>query len=413
MNAEPEDGAPAGHDLRLTQQNAEELYEQAPCGYCSCLPDGTLVKLNQTLLDWLGYTREELVARQGLQQLLTMGGALHFELHGMPLLLLQGYVRELSYELRRKNGTTQAVLLNATLLRDTDGSPLVARLTMFDITARRQYELELLQAKQLADSQREQLAQANAALLENNKLLTRTNADLDTFIYTASHDLRAPITNIDGLLTLLHRQLPPEVRQATAIAHILGLMKTSVDRFMGTIHQLTDIIRLQKSQAPHAETIDLAALLDDICLDLTPQLRAAAVQLTVEVSQCPEVAFAPKHLRSILYNLVSNSIKYRHPDRPPAVVVRCRRHGTTTILEVEDNGLGMSAAQQGKLFGLFQRLHYHVQGSGVGLYMVKRIVENAGGTITVQSQPNVGATFTVALPAQAVSSEEPALQPLE
>jgi sigma-B regulation protein RsbU (phosphoserine phosphatase) len=384
-------------DLRLTQESAEDLYEQAPCGYCSCLPDGTLVKVNQTLLTWLGYARQELVANRSLQQLLTLGGALHFEMHGMPLLLLQGYVRELSYQLRRKDGSTQPVLLTANLVRIGNGSPLVVRVMFFDITDRQQYELELLRAKQLADDQRAQLAQANAALTENNQLLTRTNADLDTFIYTASHDLRAPITNIEGLLALLGNELPAEVQQVPEVAHILALMKTSVDRFTTTIHQLTDLTQLQQSQAAPAEAVDLAALLDAICLDLAPQLPAAA-QLTRAVDQCPHLFFAPKHLRSILYNLLSNGIKYCYPGRPPVVQVRCSRVGGQVLLEVQDNGLGLNAAQQGQLFGLFQRLHNHVEGSGIGLYMVKRIVENAGGTITVQSQPDVGSTFTVTLP---------------
>jgi sigma-B regulation protein RsbU (phosphoserine phosphatase) len=388
-------------DRRLTQESAEDIYEHAPCGYCSCLPDGTLVKLNQTLLTWLGYAREELVAHRSLHHLLTRGGALHFEMHGMPLLLLQGYVRELSYQLRHKDGTTQPVLLTATLVRDTDSSPLVVRVMLFDITDRRQYELELLRAKQLADEQRAQLAQANAALLENNELLRRTNADLDTFIYTASHDLREPISNIEGLLTLLGSELPDEVLQAPEVAHILTLMRASVDRFTTTIHQLTDIIQLQQSQASPPETVDLAALLNAISLDLAPQLPAAA-QLTVEVDQCPRLWFAPKHLRSILYNLLSNGIKYCHPDRPTLVQVRCHQAGAMVLLEVQDNGLGLSESQQTQLFGLFRRLHNHVEGSGLGLYSVKRIVENAGGAITVQSQPGVGSTFTVALPAARV-----------
>jgi sigma-B regulation protein RsbU (phosphoserine phosphatase) len=389
-------------DLRLTQESAEDLYEQAPCGYCSCLPDGTLVKLNQTLLTWLGYAREELVAHRSLPQLLTKGGALHFELHGLPQLLLQGYVRELSYQLRRKDGTTLPVLLTATLVRNTDGSPLVVRVTLFDITDRRQYEQELLRAKQQADDQRAQLAQANAALTRNNELLTRTNANLDTFIYTASHDLREPITNIEGLLTLLRPQLPAEVLQAPAVAHVLTLMKTSVERFKATIHQLTDITRLQQSQASSVETVDLAALLDDICLDLAPQLTAAAAQLTVDVDRCPRLLFARKHLRSILYNLLSNGVKYCHPTRPPEVHVRCYLAGAQVMLEVQDNGLGLNEAQQAKLFGLFQRLHDHVEGTGIGLYTIKRIVENAGGIITVQSQPDVGSTFTVTLPAEGI-----------
>jgi sigma-B regulation protein RsbU (phosphoserine phosphatase) len=385
-------------DLRLTQESEETLYELAPCGYCSCLPDGTLVKLNQTLLGWVGYAREEVVAGHCLQHLLTIGGALHFETYGIPLLLLQGHVRELSYELRHKDGSTQPVLLNATLVYDTHGSPLVARVTLFDITDRRRYEQELLRAKKLADSQREQLAQANAALLEKNKLLTRINADLDTFIYTASHDLRSPITNIEGLLNLLRRHLPTNALQTQAVAHVLALVKASVERFKATIHQLTDITRLQQSQVPPPETVDIAALVNDIRLDLAPQLAAADAQLIVEVGQCPHVCFARGHLRSIIYNLLSNGVKYCHPDRRPIVRVRCYQADATTILEVQDNGLGLSSTEQAHLFSRFQRLHNHVEGIGIGLYTIRRIVENAGGTITVQSEPGVGSTFIVALP---------------
>ena len=145
-------------DLRLTEENLEDLYEHAPCGYCSCLPDGTLVKLNQTLLGWLGYARESWWRRRALQQLLTMGGRLHYETHGVPLLLLQGQVRELSYALRRRDGSTLPVLLNAALVRDAGRQPLVVRVTLFDITERRKYEQELLR-EGLAEEQREQLAQ--------------------------------------------------------------------------------------------------------------------------------------------------------------------------------------------------------------------------------------------------------------
>ena len=84
----------------------------------------------------------------------------------------------------------------------------------------------------------------------------------------------------------------------------------------------------------------------------------------------------------------------------PVVQLRCYRRGTAVVLEVQDNGLGLDAFQQGKLFQMFVRLHDHVPGSGIGLYMVKKIVENAGGTIAVHSQPGVGSTFAVTLPEQ-------------
>lgn len=100
-------------DLRLTEESPEDLYELAPCGYCSCLPDGTLVKVNQTLLVWLGYQRHELLARRQMQQLFTVGGRIHFETHCLPLMLLAGEVREVSYQLRSRDGNIRPVLLFA------------------------------------------------------------------------------------------------------------------------------------------------------------------------------------------------------------------------------------------------------------------------------------------------------------
>jgi PAS domain S-box-containing protein len=245
---------------------------------------------------------------------------------------------------------------------------------------------------------RQQLAQANAELRTINAHLTRTNTDLDNFIYTASHDLKAPITNIESLLLLLRKQLPAEARQAGLVPRVLEMMQGAIERFQLTIGQLTDLSRLQQAYAEPAELINLTAVVEAVRLDLAPDLEATGAQLTVDLTACATISFAPRHLRSVVYNLLSNAVKYHQPGRPPHVLLRCYSAKGTTMLEVQDNGLGLSEQQQAKLFGLFQRLHAHVPGSGVGLYMVKRIVENAGGTITVQSQLGVGTTFLVALP---------------
>ena len=241
----------------------------------------------------------------------------------------------------------------------------------------------------------EELAARNQELSTTNAQLIRTNSDLDNFIYTASHDLKAPITNIEGLLSALRQHLPAEAYAAGLVPRLLDLMQGAVGRFQGTIAQLTDITKLQVAHAQSAEAVDLALLVEAVRLDLVPVLAAAGAHLTVDVGTCPIVSFAPQNLRSIVYNLISNAVKYRAPDRVPLVQLRCHRAGAGVVLTVQDNGLGLDAAQQTKLFGLFQRLHTHVDGSGIGLYMVKKIVTNAGGTITVESQPGVGSTFTV------------------
>jgi signal transduction histidine kinase len=250
---------------------------------------------------------------------------------------------------------------------------------------------------------RQVLQEANQALTESNRQLTRTNTDLDTFIYTASHDLRTPITNLEGLLYALREELPADLLQANDVLPLLDRMQGSVDRFKLTIAQLTDLTKLQRADQQPAESVDLATLVADIRLDLAQQLTTTEAQLTVDVASCPQVSFGPQNLRSIVYNLLSNAVKYRHPDRTPVVQLRCRRaEKGPVVLEVQDNGLGLTEAQQSKLFGLFRRLHDHVEGSGVGLYMVKRVVENAGGTIAVQSTPGVGTTFILTLPVPAV-----------
>ena len=245
---------------------------------------------------------------------------------------------------------------------------------------------------------RQQALALAAELSAANRQLTRVNADLDAFTYTASHDLRTPIANIERLLHALLEQLPAAVRHDADVGPLLYHMQGAIERFQRTLTQLTDVIREQAAQAQPPEPVELAALVESVRLDLAPLLATVQAQLLVDVAGCATLLFAPRNLRSIVYNLLSNAVKYRDPARPPVVRLRCRPAVAATVLEVADNGLGLDEGQQARLFGLFERPHGHVAGSGVGLYTVRKIVENAGGTITVQSRPGVGSTFTVTLP---------------
>ena len=235
------------------------------------------------------------------------------------------------------------------------------------------------------------------ALAAANQQLTRTNVDLDNFIYTASHDLKAPITNIEGLLDTLRHELP-DPAPTGEVEYVLGLMQDSVERFKRTIDHLTDVSKLQKEHDPPTVQVLLAPVLEDVRQDLVPLLLQTDGHLHLRVQECPPLRFSEKNLRSVLYNLLSNALKYRHPDRRPEVHVRCRPEGAFIVLEVQDNGLGLDLARETQLFAMFQRLHTHVEGSGLGLYMVKRIMENAGGKITVHSQVGEGTTFAVYFP---------------
>ncbi|TDN37371.1 PAS domain S-box protein [Hymenobacter sp. UV11] len=229
--------------------------------------------------------------------------------------------------------------------------------------------------------------------------LERVNQDLDNFIYTASHDLKTPISNIEGLLTMLRKELQQAPAPASA-SLVLDMMQQSVNRFRRTIGHMTDIVKLEKYYELPIVSIDLAALIEEVSDDLRPQLAATNGQLEIDIAGKPTVNFAQKNLRSVVFNLLSNALKYRHLGRVPLVRVRCYEAGAYAVLQVQDNGLGLhlTPARQRKLFGLFQRLHDHVEGSGVGLYMVKKIMENAGGRIEVESQLDVGTTFSLYFP---------------
>jgi signal transduction histidine kinase len=139
-------------------------------------------------------------------------------------------------------------------------------------------------------------------------------------------------------------------------------------------------------------------VVEDVRLDLAPLFEAAHAQLTVGVADFPPVLCSEKNLRSVIYNLLSNAVKYRHPDRRPHIDVQAHVSAGYTVLEVHDNGLGLGPTHLPKLFDMFQRFHPHIEGTGIGLYMVKRMVENAGGRIEVHSQLGAGTTFFVRLP---------------
>jgi PAS domain S-box-containing protein len=244
----------------------------------------------------------------------------------------------------------------------------------------------------------ERVAQAQRLLRDNNDELTRVNVDLDSFIYTASHDLKGPITNIEGLLAALADELPIEALTRQPVYDILGMLTKSVERFQRTIGQLSDVAKLHREHGLASAPVLLAPVVHGVALDLAPLVRNTGGQLYFDLPDHLAVHFLEKNLRSVVYNLLSNAFKYRAPDRPPQVRLRAQAEGDLVRLTVQDNGLGMSPAGLRKLFGLFERLHNHVEGSGIGLFMVKKMVDNAGGRISVESEVGVGSTFTVLLP---------------
>jgi phosphoserine phosphatase RsbU/P len=131
----------------LLEDSAEDLFENAPCGYLSTRLDGTLVRVNRTFETWTGYSRAALLGARRLPDLLSPGARIYYETHVAPLLLMQGFAREIAVDIVRADGSRLPALINATLRSDEHGRPGIIRTTVFDATERRRYEQELMRAR--------------------------------------------------------------------------------------------------------------------------------------------------------------------------------------------------------------------------------------------------------------------------
>ncbi|MER2999360.1 PAS domain-containing protein [Pontibacter populi] len=236
------------------------------------------------------------------------------------------------------------------------------------------------------------------ALKASNIHLKRVNNDMDNFIYTASHDLKAPISNIEGLLTILADEYSITNSKSDDAQMLFDMMKASVDRFKSTIESLTDVAKLQQEHSTEVDRVNLTDVIKEVTLDLAPLIKTTGAVLSIDVADDTFIRFSKKNLRSVVYNLLSNAIKYKAHNLAPQIDISCKLISHYFIITVADNGLGMDEVSLGSLFTMFRRFHDHVEGTGVGLYMVKKIVENAGGSIAVESKENVGTTFKVTIP---------------
>ncbi|MGV3539905.1 MAG: PAS domain-containing sensor histidine kinase [Rufibacter sp.] len=230
----------------------------------------------------------------------------------------------------------------------------------------------------------------NEELMQKNKELVRINTDLDTFVYTASHDLKAPISNLEGLLTALQEDLGPDKEKHEGI---ISMMEGAISTLHRVITDLGDVIKL-KSGKDEKDQVHIPTLVEEVKANLREYINTSQAEISVSTAGFENLKYSRKNLRSVMHNLISNAIKYADPQRKPEV------HITTSIspdgdyiLSVADNGLGLTEEQIPKIFQMYKRVHDHVEGSGIGLYLVKRILDNSGDTITVESNPKEGSVF--------------------
>ncbi|HOT95202.1 MAG TPA: PAS domain S-box protein [Methanoregulaceae archaeon] len=356
-----------------SEERFSRIFDQAPIGMAVVSLDDRFLRVNEALCRITGYSREEL---------LEMGpfGITHpddvAEGRALTKNLLEGTSDDYSRDKRylRRDGTVVWVHMTVGVVRDPSGHPFHLFSMTEDITAQRAAE--------------ERLRISAAALKESNE-------DLQRFAYIASHDLQEPLRTVISFSQLLERRLAdqadPEIRE------LLGFIVEGGVRMQTLIRDLLIFSRVVTGGRTF-QTTDTNEVVSDVLKSLGASIEETGAE--VNVHPLPVVLSDPSQLHQVFLNLIGNAIKYRRAE-PPTIEISAERRGDDWVFSVRDNGIGIEPRHHDRVFEIFQRLHTSAEyeGTGIGLAVVRRIVERHGGRVWVESTPGVGSTFFFSLPA--------------
>ena len=368
-------------EQRVAERTAEvmDLYENAPAGYHSIDANGLIVRMNQTELNWLGYTREEIVGVKCMTDLYTPESKKIFS-ETFPHHKEFGFVKDLELEIIRKDGTIIPVLLNGTAIYNEQGEFVMSRSTFFDITERKQAELKL-QA-------------ANTALEKAAKLK-------DEFLANMSHELRTPLNAIIGLSESLqigtYGQLVP--RQE----NILRVIRESGQHLLELINDILDLSKIEAGMLElKYETIDLKSICDASMLMVSEPAQKKGLQISIFITDEIQTIQADKRrLKQMIVNLMSNAVKFTPQFGSMRLEVQPENDHAVRFT-VSDTGIGISADQLENLFKPFVQVDSSLarkyEGTGLGLALVRQLAEMHNGSIGVTSTPGMGSSFYFIIP---------------
>lgn len=367
-------------ELEATSRQVADLYNNAPCGYHSLDENAVIVRINDTELSWLGYSREEVLGRLKITDLVTPESVRTFHMC-FPPFKQTGQIADVEFEMVCKDGRIFPVSLSATAVRDEQGRYVMSRSTLFDITERRRVD--------------DEIRRLNADLEQRAAQLESLNKELESFTYSVSHDLRAPLRAIDGFSRILQEdyrsRLDDEGRR------ILQVVRDGTTTMARLIDDLLAFSRLGRRPINAAE-VDMEALAREVAGEIQAQSGAPAVAL--RLAPMPSAWGDRALLRQVWGNLLANAIKFSAKKAQPEVEVGGHVDNHDSVFFVRDNGAGFDMRYYDKLFGVFQRLHSAEEypGTGVGLAIVQRVVTRHGGRVWAESKQGEGATFWFALP---------------
>lgn len=230
---------------------------------------------------------------------------------------------------------------------------------------------------------------------QRNKMiadLVQRNRDLEQFSYIISHNLRTPVANILGICSLMqNKQLLPGEKEEL----LLGL-NTSVNGLDTIIKDLNQILQAKNEINEAKFLIKLSDIIAIIQSNISHLILKEKVSFSIDFSEKDEIFTIKSYFYSIFYNLIKNSVKYKHTDRSPVIEIKSRLKDSGFEIVYRDNGLGIDLEKQGdQVFGLYKRFHFHTEGKGMGLFMVKTQVETLGGRISIKSEVGKGTEFII------------------
>jgi two-component system phosphate regulon sensor histidine kinase PhoR len=225
------------------------------------------------------------------------------------------------------------------------------------------------------------------------KDLEKIIADHEILLDIISHDIKTPLTSLLISVNLLKNVSPEKPEN---FKPILQIVENSIVKMKDIIYELTDTRKQEHKYKSEEEILNIEHVLEDVRLAMKEIIEESKAKIRYEIN-ISQLTFNRRKLRSVIYNLVNNAIKYKSQDRQPEICIKTERDDNYFILSITDNGVGIEENKQDQIFSKYFRLENNIPGSGIGLYLVNEIVKNTGGKITVESQKGIGSTFKVFL----------------